>query len=126
MAPIIIAFACAVVLILMLLYASYKQEKELQSLREEAEAYKVTARELQRLYDESKLPDFSEVLVHAEYCTSDSDLMKYSSQKAMESAIKSRLAMLIGNEMVKKFNPSILPLGEGKEKYSLVLKVRKI
>ena len=126
MAPIIIAFACAVVLILMLLYASYKQEKELQSLRDEAEAYKVTARELQRLYDESKQPDFSEVLVHAEYCTSDSDLMKYSTQKAMESAIKSRLAMLIANEMVKKFNPSVLPLGEGKEKYSLVLKVRKI
>ena len=126
MTPIIIAFVCAVVLIFVLIYASYKQERELAALKEEAEAYKVTAKELQRLYDESKQPDFSEVLVHAEYCTSDSDLMKYSTQKAMESAIKSRLAMLIGNEMVKKFNPSILPLGEGKEKYSLVLKVRKI
>lgn len=126
MTPIIIAFVCAVVLILLLLYASYKQERELAALKEEAEAYKVTAKELQRLYDESKQPDFSEVLVHAEYCTSDSDLMKYSTQKAMESAIKSRLAMLIGNEMVKKFNPSVLPLGEGKEKYSLILKVREI
>lgn len=104
----------------------FRQHKQLKILYEEAEAYKVTAKELQRLYDESKQPDFSEVLVHAEYCTSDSDLMKYSTQKAMESAIKSRLAMLIGNEMVKKFNPSVLPLGEGKEKYSLILKVREI
>ena len=104
----------------------FRQHKQLKILYEEAEAYKVTAKELQRLYDESKQPDFSEVLVHAEYCTSDSDLMKYSTQKAMDAAIKSRLAMLIGNEMVKKFNPSVLPLGEGKEKYSLILKVREI
>lgn len=119
---VLIEFACFIVMA-NLYFTTYKKAKRLY---EEAEAYKVTAKELQRLYDESKQPDFSEVLVHAEYCTSDSDLMKYSTQKAMESAIKSRLAMLIGNEMVKKFNPSVLPLGEGKEKYSLILKVREI
>lgn len=107
-------------------YLYLKAKQRTKELQEEAEAYRVTAETLQKLYDESKQPDFSEVLVHAEYCTSDSDLMKYSTQKAMESAIKSRLAMLIGNEMVKKFNPSVLPLGEGKEKYSLILKVREI
>lgn len=119
---ILVEFACFIVMA----YLYLKAKQRTKELQEEAEAYKVTAKELQRLYDESKQPDFSEVLVHAEYCTSDSDLIKYTSQKAMESAIKSRLAMLIGNEMVKKFNPSILPLGEGKEKYSLILKVREI
>lgn len=44
----------------------------------------------------------------------------------MYHAIKSKLSMLIGNEIVKMFEPSVLPLGEGKEKYSLVLKVKKI
>ena len=119
---VLIEFACYVIMA----YLYLKAKQRTKELYEEAEAYKVTAKELQRLYDESKQPDFSEVLVHAEYCTSDSDIMKYSTQKAMESAIKSRLAMLIGNEMVKKFNPSVLPLGEGKEKYSLILKVREI
>ena len=119
---ILVEFACFIVMA----YLYLKAKQRTKELQEEAEAYKVTAKELQRLYDESKQPDFSEVLVHAEYCTSDSDLMKYSTQKAMESAIKSRLAMLIGNDIVKKFNPSALPLGEGKEKYSLILKVREI
>lgn len=124
MTPIIIAFVCAVVLILLLLYASYKQDRELAALKEEAEAYKVTARELQRLYDESVHPE--ERLVQAEYCTSDSDIIKYSSQKAMNAAIKNKMAMSLSNDLLKMFEPSTLPLGEGKEKYSLVLKVRKI
>lgn len=65
-------------------------------------------------------------LIQADYCTSESDYTKYSSQKAMENAIRSKMAMLIGNDIVKKFEPRILPLGEGKKKYSLVLKVKKI
>ena len=126
MIALIICVLIEFALLLCMAYLYLTTNKKAKELYEEAEAYKVPAKELQRLYDESKQPDFSEVLVHAEYCTSDSDLMKYSTQKAMDAAIKSRLAMLIGNDVVKKFNPSVLPLGEGKEKYSLILKVREI
>lgn len=65
-------------------------------------------------------------ILSATYCTSDSDLIKYNSQKAMENAIRNKLAMLVGNDLAKRFEPSVLPLGEGKEKYSLTIKVKKI
>lgn len=65
-------------------------------------------------------------ILSATYCTSDSDLIKYNSQKAMENAIRNKLAMLIGNDLAKRFEPHVLPLGEGKEKYSLTIKVKKI
>lgn len=65
-------------------------------------------------------------ILSATYCTSDSDLIKYNSQKAMENAIRNKLAMLVGNDLAKRFEPRVLPLGEGKEKYSLTIKVKKI
>lgn len=65
-------------------------------------------------------------LIQADYYTSESDSLKYSSDEKMYRAIKSKMAMLIGNDIAKKFEPSILPLGEGKQKYRLVLKVKKI
>lgn len=65
-------------------------------------------------------------ILSATYCTSDSDLIKYNSQKAMENAIRNRLAMLVGNDLARRFEPRVLPLGEGKEKYSLTIKVKKI
>ena len=65
-------------------------------------------------------------ILSATYCTSDSDLIKYNSQKAMENAIRNKLAMLVGNDLAKRFDPSVLPMGDGKEKYSLTIKVKKI
>lgn len=65
-------------------------------------------------------------ILSATYCTSDSDLIKYNSQKAMENAIRNKLAMLVGNDLAKRFEPSVLPMGDGKEKYSLTIKVKKI
>lgn len=65
-------------------------------------------------------------ILSATYCTSDSDLIKYNSQKSMENAIRNKLAMLVGNDLAKRFEPSVLPMGDGKEKYSLTIKVKKI
>ena len=65
-------------------------------------------------------------ILSATYCTSDSDTTKYNSQKAMENAVRSKLAMRIGNAIAKRFSPIVLPLGEKQEKYSLTVKVKKV
>lgn len=97
--------------------------KQVKSLLEDVKTYKTVAESAERLYEEERQKG---ELIQAEYCTSVSDLLKYSSDEKMYCAIKSKMAMLIGNDIAKKFEPSILPLGEGKQKYSLMLKVKKI
>jgi len=47
---VIIEFVCCLVMF----NITCKQKKEIDSLTNEAEAYKITAKELQRLYDEYK------------------------------------------------------------------------
>lgn len=107
-----------------------RNKKTIKRLTEESEAYKKVAEDLERRYDDLReryaRDEADAVLIQADYYTSESDSFKYSSDKKMYRAIKSKLSMLIGNDIVKKFEPSVLPLGEGKQKYSLVLKVKKI
>ena len=107
-----------------------KSNKTIKRLTEESEAYKKVAEDLEFRYDDLRERyaryEADAVLIQVDYCTSESDLLKYSSDEKMYRAIKSKLSMLIGNDIVKKFEPSVLPLGDGKEKYSLVLKVKKI
>lgn len=107
-----------------------KSNKTIKRLTEESEAYKMVAEDLELRYDDLReryaRDEADAVLIQADYCTSESDLLKYSSDEKMYRAIKSKLSMLIGNDIAKKFEPSVLPLGDGKQKYSLVLKVKKI
>lgn len=109
---------------------AYKSVKQSRQLKHELSAVKNSEEYYKRMVDgfRDKMREEEEKyeLVQARYCTTDSDLMKYKSQKAMENAIRSKMSMLIGNEIAKRFEPRVLPLGDGKQEYSLVLKVKKI
>lgn len=100
-----------------------KLKKELNKAKESEAYYK---RIVDGFHEKMREEEEKYVLIQADYCTSDSDLMKYNSDKKLRRAVRSKLAMLIGNDIAKKFEPSVLPLGEGKEKHSLVLKVKKL
>lgn len=130
MTYLIIALIAAILFALIFLGEVNRQDRLIKSLKEE-----LTEKDKSVTYYHNVIEGFREKMkeeeekyeiISAPYCTSDSDLIKYNSQKAMEHAIRSKLAMLLGNEIAKRFEPRILPLGEGKQKYSLVLKVKKI
>lgn len=109
---------------------AYKRGKQIKQLKHELSAVKNSEEYYKRMVDgfRDKMKEDEEKyeFIQADYYTSESDIMKYNSDKKMKRAIRSKLAMLIGNDIAKRFEPNVLPLGEGKEKYSLVLKVKKI
>lgn len=110
-------------------YASVTSKK-LKEARKELHSYKAVAEQIETRYDDLRekvaIAYADERIIHAEYCTSDSDLIKYKTEKAMENAINSRLALLIGNDIQKWIAPSVLPLENGNKKYSYVFKVRRV
>ena len=119
-------FICVLILFICFSYMAFlahRRGKQIKQLQGDLLYYK---RIINGFYEKVKEEEEKYSIIQADYCTSDSDYTKYSSQKAMENAIRSKMAMLIGNDIVKKFEPSILPNGDGKQKYSLVLKVNKI
>lgn len=107
-----------------------RNKKTIKKLMEESEAYKKVAEDLELRYDDLReryaRDEADAVLIQADYYTSESDLLKYSSDEKMYRAIKSKLSMLIGNYIAKKFEPSVLPLENGNRKYSYVFKVRRV
>jgi len=115
----IIQSACSLVLVI----GYNKLKAELKKAKDSEAYYK---RIVDGFYDKVKEEEEKYELIHSEYCTSDSDLMNYNSDKKLRMAVRSKLAMLIGNDIARRFEPSILPLGDRKEKYSLVIKVKKI
>ena len=121
-----VSFICTCIMVSI----AYKSVKQSRQLKHELSAVKNSEEYYKRMVDgfRDKMREEEEKyeLVQARYCTTDSDLMKYKSQKAMENAIRSKMSMLIGNEIAKRFEPRVLPLGDGKQEYSLVLKVKKI
>lgn len=125
-----IAFVIAILFAFMFLCEVYQQDRLIKRLKEELAEKDKSVTYYHHVIEgfREKMKDEEEKyeIISAPYCTSDSDLIKYSSQKAMERAIRSKLAMLLGNEIAKRFEPRVLPLGEGKEKYSLTIKVKKI
>lgn len=119
-------FICVLILFICFSYMAFlahKRWKQIEQLQDDLLYYK---RIVNGFHDKMKKEEEKYSIIQADYCTSDSDYIKYSSQRAMDNAIRSKMAMLIGNDIAKKFEPSVLPLGEGKQKYSLVLKVKKI
>ena len=128
-----IAFISTAVLFLCLIVALlivFKQQKEIEALRMRASQAALIADNAEEILNGFRqsvaLNEQSYEIIPAYYCTSGSDIRKYSSEEKMRSAIRTKLAMIIGNDIAKKFEPSVLPLGNGKQKYSLVLKVKKI
>ncbi len=123
-----IAFIIATVVALVLLVAFLGQNEQIKELKQEASTYKIVAEHTDRLYRDLKNAVSEsasrERLIHAEYCTSDSDMIKYKTEKLMESAITSKLAMLVGHDIQKWIAPRVTELEGGKKKYSFVFKIR--
>ena len=126
-------FICVLILFTCFSYMAslaYKRGKQVKKLTEDLEHTENLVTYYKHIIEgfREKMKEEEEKysLIQADYCTSDSDYTKYSSQKAMENAIRSKMAMLIGNDIVKKFEPRVLPLGEGREKYSLTIKAKRI
>ena len=121
-----VLFLCLIVTLLIV----FKQQKEIEAIRMRASQAAIISDRVEEILNGFRqsvaLNEQSYEIIPAYYCTSESDIMKYSSEEKMRSAIRTKLAMVIGNDIVKKFEPSVLPLGDGKQKYSLVLKVKKI
>ncbi len=130
MTYLIIALIAAILCALIFLGEVNQLNRQIRQLKHELSAVKNSEEYYKRMVDgfRDKMREEEEKyeLVQADYCTSDSDYTKYSSQKAMGNAIRSKMAMLIGNEIAKRFEPRVLQLGDGKQEYSLVLKVKKI
>lgn len=121
-----VLFLCLIVALLIV----FKQQKEIDSLRMRASQATLIADKAEEILNGFRqsvaLNEQSYEIISAHYYISDSDTRKYSSEEKMRSAIRTKLAMIIGNDIVKKFEPSVLKVDRGKEKYSLVLKVKKI
>lgn len=123
----IIFFALAVLCII-LMACFYC--KSLRKSVEEKLQYKHEAEQYKRKYYDLKnrisAEEAEEKVLQAEYCTSESDMVKFRTEKAMMNAISSRLAMLIGHDIQEFVEPRVLELGDGKKKISYVFKVKKI
>lgn len=121
-----VLFLCFIVALLI----AFKQQKEIEALRMRASQAALIADKAEEILNGFRqsvaLNEQSYEIIPAYYCISESDIMKYSSEEKMRSDIRTKLAMIIGNDIAKKFEPSVLKVDKGKEKYSLVLKVKKI
>lgn len=121
-----VLFLCLIVALLIV----FKQQKEIEALRVRASRAALIADKAEEILNGFRqsvaLNEQSYEIIPAYYCTSESDIMKYSSEEKMRSAIRTKLAMIIGNDIVKKFEPSVLKVDKGKEKYSLVIKAKKL
>lgn len=125
----IIFFALAVLCIVLILISYYyyrcfrESDEFIKYFKHQAELYK-------RMYYDLKnrisAEEAEEKVLQAEYCTSESDIVKFRTEKAMMNAISSRLAMLIGHDIQEFVEPRVLELGDGKKKISYVFKVKKI
>ena len=126
----IIALIIAILFVFMFLCTIYQQDRLIKNLKEELtekdKSVTYYHHVIEGFRDKMKDEEAKYEILSATYCTSDSDTTKYNSQKAMENAVRSKLAMRIGNDIAKRFSPIVLPLGEKQEKYSLTIKVKKV
>jgi len=115
-----LAFLCTVV----------KQDATIKFLKAEVEHHKEVAAKTQEIFDgfhaKMKKAEGEYELVQVEYYTSDSDVLKYPTIAKMDKAVRSKLALLVGNDLAKKFKPETKLLPNGSTKYSLILKVKKL
>ena len=130
MTYLIIALIAAILFALIFLGEVSRQDQQIKQLKREWEESLNTVNYYRRMVDgfREKMKEEEEKyeILSAAYCTSDSDLMKYNSEKCMRNVIRNKLAMTLSKDIIKRFDMRILPLGDGKEKYSLTIKVKKI
>ena len=62
----------------------------------------------------------------ASYCVSDSDLMKYTTDKAVRANAKNRIAMAIAHDIIKRIEPYEETTENGNTKLTYSLKIKKL
>ena len=126
----IIALVIAILFAFMFLCEVYQQDKQIKRLKKELDERYQSETYYQNIIDgfrdKMKDEEAKYEFISATCSTSESDLKKYPSRDAMEKVILNKLAIRIGNKIVMRFEPRTLPIGEDKEKYSLVLKVKNV
>lgn len=130
MTYLIISLIVALLFVFMFLCEVYQQDRLIKRLKEElAEKDKSVTyyhHVIEGFREKMKEEEEKYEILSAAYCTSDSDLMKYNSDKCMRNVIRNKLAMTLSKDIIKRFDLRVLPLGEGKEKYSITIKAKRI
>lgn len=84
----------------------------------------------EQLTHESNVRAFKEIAVDAytelsaSYAVSDSDAMKYKTDKAIANVAKNRIAHIISNDIIRRFEP-MKEIRDGHEIYTYKLKVKE-
>ena len=63
--------------------------------------------------------------MRAQYCVSESDKLKYTNEPAVDRAAKKHLAMLIANDILKKYPPTESVAEDGKRIFTINIRVKK-
>lgn len=117
MTPIYLVFFAAllfVVAVLLFLLGLAKDNQKINFLKHEL---KDATAEIKRLKSDEKV-------IHAQYCMSDFEKTKFKTDAAMNSAIRTRLAMLIANDIVRVLGePGKRMVGEGVNQYEYIVKI---
>lgn len=125
-----IAFIISVLVILLLLVALINEWDKVKELKLDADTYKILAEVAEKngadlakqLEDETS----NTVIIHAEYETTQNDRERFITYPQIQKYAKRKLADKIAMEIFKKFDASVLPLDDGKEKYSIVFKIKRL
>lgn len=125
-----------IVVIVGALYNHYRSES-LDEREEELDKYSVhldeRANELAKWERELNGPllvvrpkTMEDQCISASYCISDSDLMKYSTDRAVRANAKNRIAMAIAHDIVKNLEPNEEIAENGNAKLTYKLKITKL
>lgn len=91
----ILAAVLFVLALVLFIFSLSKDRHESAGLKKELDEERELTKELEKILSKT-------TPIHASYCVSDSDLMKYKSDKVMENAIRSKLALLVANDIISK------------------------
>ena len=125
-----VVLICVTLFALVAVATVIAQDKQVNNMKEELETYKQVAERTQNIFEGFKNRAIEEEgkysLVHIYYTFTEDELKKYETADKKKEAIMKKLSKIIGNSIIKKVEPDILNLGEGKMRYSITLKMKKI
>ena len=125
-----IAFIISVLVILLLLVTLIGEWDKVKELKLDADTYKTIAEVAEKNGADlaKKLEDETSntVIIHAEYETTQKDREHFITYPQIQNHAKRKLADKIAKEIFKKFDASVLPLDDGKEKYSIAFKIKRL
>ena len=125
-----IAFIISVLVILLLLVTLISEWDKVKELKLAADTYKTIAEVAEKNGADlaKKLEDETSntVIIHAEYETTQKDRERFITYPQIQNYAKRKLADKIAKDIFKKFDASVLQLGSGSEKYSIVFKIKRL